>query len=119
MFDPRESTAEFHARRLANRKTPVSCGNGPGKNRNDNPKRGRRDKYDRSSYGQAIRRACERAGVPRWHSYQLRHNAGTRLRAEFGLDVARTILGHAKIDSTQLYAEQDHARAMEVTAKIG
>jgi len=31
----------------------------------------------------------------RWHPNQLRHNAATSLRREFGLDVARVILGHS------------------------
>jgi hypothetical protein len=29
-----------------------------------------------------------------WHPHQLRHNAATELRREFGLDTARVILGH-------------------------
>lgn len=119
LFSPKESVAEFHAARRANRKTPTSCGNGPGKNRQKNPKRQPRDRYDRTSYGMAIGRACKRAGVPKWHPYQLRHNAGTRLREEFGLEVSRVILGHSKVETTQLYAEADHAKALDVMGQVG
>ena len=33
--------------------------------------------------------------IPHWHPNQLRHNAATRLRREFGLDMARAVLGHS------------------------
>jgi integrase len=54
-----------------------------------------------------------------WHPNQLRHNAATRLRKEFGLDVARVILGHSSPVVTEVYAEVDRATAMAVIAKIG
>jgi len=41
------------------------------------------------------------------------------LEREFGLDVAAIILGHASPKITRLYAERDHAKALEVIAKIG
>jgi site-specific recombinase XerD len=55
----------------------------------------------------------------RWAPNQLRHNAATRLRREFGLDVAKTVLGHSSVVPTQLYAEQDAAKAVEAMAQIG
>lgn len=55
----------------------------------------------------------------RWHPHQLRHNAATYLRKEFGLDVARVILGHSSIAVTEIYAEQDEAKARRVIRKIG
>lgn len=55
----------------------------------------------------------------RWHPHQLRHNAATYLRKEFGLDVARVILGHSSIAVTEIYAEQDEAKARRVIKKIG
>ena len=64
-----------------------------------------------SPIGQAIARACKRAGVPRWHPHQLRHNAATWLRKEFGLDVARVILGHSSPVVTEVYAEMDREKA--------
>ena len=54
-----------------------------------------------------------------WHPHQLRHNAATYFRCEYGLEVARVLLGHKPAAITQIYAEADAARAVEVFAKIG
>jgi hypothetical protein len=43
------------------------------------------DRYDVIAYRVAISRACAKAGVPSWSPGQLRQNAATRLRREFGL----------------------------------
>jgi len=40
----------------------------------------------------------------RWHPHQLRHNAATVLRKEYGIEVAKIILGHATLSATQVYA---------------
>jgi integrase len=55
----------------------------------------------------------------RWHPHQLRHNAGTALRREFGIEVAKIILGHATLSATQVYAERDLDRAREIVREIG
>jgi integrase len=55
----------------------------------------------------------------RWHPHQLRHNAGTVLRKEYGIEVAKIILGHATLSATQVYAERDLEKAREVVGKIG
>lgn len=83
------------------------------------PKRPPRGKYDVGTYRQAIARACKRAKVPAWHPNQLRHNAATMLRREFGLDTAKAVLGHRLIETTQIYAESDRARAMEAIGRVG
>ncbi|MFW6062018.1 MAG: tyrosine-type recombinase/integrase, partial [Planctomycetota bacterium] len=54
-----------------------------------------------------------------WHPHQLRHNYATNVRREFGLEAAQVLLGHAKADVTQIYAERDLHRAAAVAAKIG
>jgi len=50
----------------------------------------------------AIRYGSQKAKVPNWHPNQLRHNAATSLRKEFGLDVARVILGHSSPAVTEV-----------------
>lgn len=70
-------------------------------------------------YLEAVKRACVRAGVPRWTPNQLRHTAATRIRRDHGLDVAQVILGHAGADVTQVYAEADRRRAEVVIGEIG
>ena len=54
-----------------------------------------------------------------WHPHQLRHNAATYLRKEFGIEVARIILGHTNLRVTEIYAEADREQAMTVVAKVG
>jgi integrase len=54
-----------------------------------------------------------------WHPHRLRHNAATRLRKQYGLDIARVILGHASPVVTEVYAEVDHEKAIRVMGEIG
>jgi integrase len=55
----------------------------------------------------------------RWHPHQLRHNAATYLRREFGLEAARIILGHQSTAVTEIYAEKDEQQAVEAIMKVG
>lgn len=55
----------------------------------------------------------------RWHPHQLRHNAATRLRKEFGIEAARVVLGHSSAAVTEIYAEVDKAKAADVMRRIG
>jgi hypothetical protein len=72
-----------------------------------------------SSYAQAIKRACLRAGVPIFAPNQIRHLTGTKVRGLFSLEHAQVVLGHAKADVTQRHAERDLALARDVALKIG
>ncbi|GMU22145.1 MAG: hypothetical protein AMXMBFR13_22330 [Phycisphaerae bacterium] len=54
-----------------------------------------------------------------WHPHQLRHNAATRLRKEFGVEVARIILGHSSPLITEIYAEADRKAAADVMGRVG
>jgi integrase len=54
-----------------------------------------------------------------WHPHQLRHNAATFLRKEFGLETARIILGHRSAVITEVYAELDQQKAMEAVVRVG
>jgi len=55
----------------------------------------------------------------RWHPHQLRHNAATELRKEFGIEAARIILGHRSAAITEVYAEKDERQAVEAMARVG
>ncbi|NNM84740.1 MAG: site-specific integrase [Phycisphaerales bacterium] len=119
LFSPRLAEEERRAELSAKRTTPLSCGNKPGSNRKRYPKRRAGDCYTVASYRRAIDRACEAAGVPSWHPHQLRHNAATLLREQFGVDAAKTVLGHRTLSTTLLYAEDSIKKAAEVMGKIG
>lgn len=55
----------------------------------------------------------------RWSPNRLRHSAGTEIRKRFGLEAAQVILGHASADVTQVYAERDLQRAVEIMREVG
>jgi len=104
LFDPRQAQREMIARRYRpGAKVRTDIG----------------EHYSIHSYAAAIRRGCEKAGVPRWAANRLRHNFATEARKVSGLDAARAVLGHAHADVTQVYAERDAATARAVVAKIG
>jgi integrase len=73
----------------------------------------------RDSYGKAIKDACLKLKIPVWTPHWLRHNAATRLRADYGLDVAQAMLGNSSADVTQLYAELDMKKASEAARHAG
>ncbi len=68
----------------------------------------------------AVARACERAGVPKWSPYQLRHLVGAEIRKRFGLEHARAVLGHSHAAMSAHYAKgADNKLATEVVREIG
>lgn len=127
MFSPAEATAERVATMRSRRKSPVQPSQ---KNRaKRRPKKKPGDAYTVDSYRRAITYGIGKANrervangepeIPSWHPHQLRHNAATRLRREFGLDAARAVLGHASADMTEVYAERDEAVAMGAALRVG
>lgn len=118
LFQPREAMEDYLAERRRNRKTPLTPSQRK-RTRKTSVIKAPRDHYDSHSYLQAIVRACAKAGVPHWHPHQLRHNAATFLRREFGLEVARVILGHSSPSVTEVYAEVDREKARAVVERVG
>jgi len=55
----------------------------------------------------------------RWSPNQLRHTFATSIRERFGLEAAQVLLGHARADVTQVYAERDMNLAVKVAAEVG
>ena len=139
LFSPCDAVKQRRDQAAANRTTPLSCGNRPGKR--SGGLKGRRSKkqasesYDTASYRRAIHYACDKAFPPeveldeeslqrwqsvhRWSPNRLRHTKGTEVRKEFGLEHAQVYLGHAAANVTQIYAESDKTKALEVARKIG
>jgi integrase len=120
LFSPADAEAQRKAMQRANRKTPLTPSQRARDERNAaKPKRKYRPAYDTTNYGQAIRRACDAAGIPRWAPNQIRHTRATELRREFGLDAAGAVLGHAKLETTQIYAEKNQEQARRVALATG
>ncbi len=55
----------------------------------------------------------------RWHPHQLRHTAATELRARYGIEAARVMLGHGAPTITETYAERDMAAAARIAREVG
>jgi site-specific recombinase XerC len=133
-FSPAESEEKRRIEQRAKRKTPVQQSQ---RNRIKlRPARRPKEIYTKDSYRRAVARAVGMANkailkdaevmgidnptlVPHWHPNQLRHAAATAIRREFGLEAAQVILGHSKADVTQIFAERDSAKAIEVVKRIG
>jgi integrase len=75
--------------------------------------------YTPHAYAVAIARACRKVGIDHWHPNQLRHLFATEVRKKFGLEATQVLLGHARADVTQVYAERDERLAASVAAEIG
>jgi integrase len=78
-----------------------------------------RDYYSVDSYRRAIQRACVNANIPAWAPHRLRHTTATNIREDYGLEAAQVYLGHASCDVTQVYAEADQQKAIQIAKKIG
>jgi integrase len=118
-FSRGESEEQRLAARSEARVTPKSCGNRRGTNLARRPRKKPGDFYTTDSYGRAIKYACKRGKLRGWSPNQLRHTAATEIRKHFGLEAAQLILGHAAADVTQVYAERDTAKAVEVIRQTG
>ncbi len=118
VFSPKEAAEAVLADRRDKRKTPLTPSQ-RARSRKRNPKRRPGDQYTKNSYRSAIVRACDKADVPRWHPHQLRHNCGTKVRRLYGLDGAAAVLGHKFGTVTEIYAELDIEKAIEIMREIG
>lgn len=132
-FSPKDSEAARKAALRSRRKSKVQ----PSQVERSRPNAQRkpRDRYVRTAYLWAVRRACNKAfPVPKdlpatelkawqkanwWSPNQLRHAAATEIRRRYGLEAAQVVLGHSKADTTQVYAERDWSLAEEIMKKAG
>jgi len=140
-FRPIDSVAKRLAGSRAARKAPRS----PSRKLKSNPRRAAGECYTTDSYRRATNRACDKAfphpklgyvlrssftdaekselrewqSSHHWSPNQLRHTAATEIRKRHGLEAAQVILGHSQLGVTQVYAERDVAKGMEVARLIG
>jgi integrase len=118
IFAPIDAVKTVRAERAQRRKskrTPSQLARKP----KSCPKRQPRNQYDKNSYARAIFRACVEAKVSHWHPHQLRHNCATKVRRLYGLDGAMAVLGHKIGIVTEIYAERDFQKAIEIMREIG
>lgn len=143
LFSPCEAEAHRKATQRQSRRSKVQPSQ---RDRSKaNPKRKPLDHYTTLSYARAIRRAIQKAyphpefgGIPsralspeqrklrdrwkppqHWHPNQLRHSFATRIRRDHGVETACVLLGHSKIETTQIYAETNLNTAIQIARKEG
>jgi len=134
LFSPREAFEWRLARReicfKKQRKTPVypselrARESAKKTRRNRRRRRSTGDHYDSRSYWRALDYAFKKAAaegneLARWFPNQLRHSRATELRKKYGVEGSRVSLGHAKVESTQIYAEKDVALAIQIALETG
>lgn len=133
IFTPAESIERLREIRAAARKTkrqPSQLARKP----KARPKRSPGDHYTSNAYrhsiGYGIKRArkilaaraaksgAEPPVLIEWHPHQIRHALANRVRAEFGLEASKAILGNT-IEATQIYSSRDLELAKRVASSIG
>ena len=117
LFSPQDAARDRAFERRRNRKTPLT----PSQRKRDAVPKTRRyaESYSSELYGKIVKKAAIRAGVEPWTPNRLRHLYATEVRAKFGLEAAQIMLGHARADVTQIYAERDFQKAAQIAAEIG
>jgi integrase len=138
-FDPREAEQERNAARRAARSSPVTPSQKARRPKRSTKAKGTKgERYTTNSYRVAIARACAKANrlaiaaaqakgrkvkdeelVQEWHPNQLRHNAATAARADFGIEGAAARLGHAKASTTLTYAPENPKLLQRMAKKLG
>lgn len=116
-FSPSEARAERSKMQRVTRKSPVQPSQQ--NRRTKRPKKQPGQRYTTMSYGHAIAKACEKAGIESWSPNRLRHTAATAIRKGYGIEAAQVSLGHSVADVTQVYAERDAELARKVALEIG
>lgn len=76
-------------------------------------------RYRVNSYRRVVTRSCDRLGIKRWSPHWLRHTASTRIRHEHNAEASQVILGHARLQTTELHAQKNVRLAMEIMQRIG
>lgn len=136
-FSPAEAEVERRGEQRRKRKTPVWPSHAAryARQRRNDPQWKPGERYTTETYRGAIEHGVTAANraeakhaadcntepmeIVRWTPHQLRHNAATMIRREYGIEAARVILGHRSPAITETYAELDTARAVSVVRKVG
>lgn len=118
VFRPTDAIEELLGRRFAERQTPMYQGNRVGTNRRVHPMIKPRARYDAESLATAIKRACDRAEVPRFTPYDLRRTAATRTKARLDTEAAKLLLGHVSTDTTDLYLLNEVNEVIKVAVRL-
>lgn len=117
IFSPREAMASYQAERALKRVTPLP--KQQAEKVEKVPKKQPGEGYSVSGYSHAILKACRKAGVEPWSPNQIRHSFASEIRKQIGIEHAQVALGHDHLKTTEIYAEVDLEKVVEVAKKLG
>jgi integrase len=97
------------------------------KHQNGKRAKGFRSFYDSVSYLRAVSRAIDRVNatraddrkITRWTPHMLRHARATLVREAHGLEATQAVLGHARMNTTEIYAAKQIELAKRVAKSMG
>jgi integrase len=117
LFSPAEQEVMIAVEKRARRKSRVQPSQMCRKKAKPTKKPGQQ--FSAGDINQAIKRACKRAAIPRWHTHQLRHTCALEVSRHHGLESARAVLGHRTVQMSAHYSGHDQQTAAAVMGKIG
>ncbi|MCC7425175.1 MAG: site-specific integrase [Planctomycetaceae bacterium] len=126
LFSPQDAETWRNNRRRSSRRTKMTPSQGTRRPKT-NPRRAKRERYDVDSYRRAIQYGIERSNksrqddenIPAWFPPQLRHSRATELRKKYGIEAAQVVLGHKHAAVTEVYAERNLEKAIELARETG
>jgi integrase len=74
--------------------------------------------WKRDSYRRAVTRAAEKARVDHWTPYCLRHAAAQFVRDAIGAEATQAVLGHSRLDTTEIYSSASEVLAAKAASVI-
>ena len=77
-----------------------------------------RDKFDKGTYRNGLKKATELAGVPEWTPHELRHTMASIIDKQLGIEAAQAFLGHKTVQVTREYAGQNHDLCVQVAQQL-
>jgi len=129
LFSPIAAEQWRNGQRTKDRKTPMTPSQTKRKQIKKAPKRPKKDHYSVPAYARAIkygirkvnrqREKENRPQIPHWCPLQLRHSRATEVRKQYGIEAAQVVLGHARADVTQVYAERNFDAAIRIARETG
>lgn len=119
LFSPAANEAARNRARSAGRECYKGNAYRPEERRAGSRRRPPGDRYTKDSYRRAITRACERAGVEPFSPGQLRHLGSSRIANATDIHLAKSMLGHTDIRTTQRYTHASLTREIDYAQRFG
>ena len=97
----------------------TTTGGGNKKPKVETPTRQAGEFYSSDALQKAVKKACDRADIPQWSPYQIRHTASAAIQDSNGLEAASVYLGHRPRGVTGVYVGANLRLAAKVAREVG